>query len=120
VLSGVAPNAVVFADRPIRAAGHVRLSSLLDAWKSGDEIGFDKLPPNATVSVLDTTKTELATVVVALKAPRLTGDRLTFAVEQLDGDIAGADGPASVFIETVNVPLARLASRRGGWYAGSP
>jgi hypothetical protein len=119
VLTGVAPNIVVFADRPIRAAGHARTSKLVDAWKSGDEIGFDKTPPNATISVLDTGKAELATVVVALKAPRLEGDRLTFEVDRLDGDLAGANGPASVFIETVNVPLARLTARSGSWYVGS-
>ena len=119
VLNGVTPNVVVFADRPIRAAGHARTSRLLEAWKSGDEIGFDKVPPNATVSVLNKAKGELATVVLTLKAPKLEGDRLTFDVDRLDGDLAGADGPASVFIETVNVPLARLTSRHGGWYAGS-
>jgi hypothetical protein len=119
VLSGVAPSIVVFADRPIRAAGHARTARLLDAWRSGSEVGFDKVPPNATVSVLDKARGELATVVVALRAPRLDGDRLTFEVDRLGGDLAGANGPASVFIETVNVPLARLTSRNGGWYVGS-
>lgn len=120
VLTGVAPNVVVFADRPIRAAGHARTSKLIDAWMSGDEIGFDKTPPNATVSVLDTGKAELATIVVALKAPRLDGDRLTFEVDRLDGDLGAASGPTSVFIETVNVPLARLTARSGSWYVASP
>ena len=120
VLTGVTPSVVVFADRPIRAAGHARTSKLVEAWKSGDEIGFDKAPPNATISVLDKAKAELATAVVALKAPRLEGDRLTFEVDRLDGDLAGANGPASVFIETVNVPLARLTARTGSWYVGSP
>ena len=119
VLSGVAPSIVVFADRPIRAAGHARTSRLMDAWRPGSEVGFDKVPPNATVSVLDKAKGELATIVVALRAPRLDGDRLTFEVDRLGGDLAGANGPAAVFIETVNVPLAKLTSRNGGWYVGS-
>jgi len=34
-----------------------------------------------------------------LKAPKLEGDRLTFDVDVLEGDLAGADGPASVFID---------------------
>ena len=58
-------------------------------------------------------------VVVTLKAAPLDGDRLTFEVDRLDGDLAGANGPASVFIETVNVPLARLTARSGSWYVGS-
>jgi len=120
VLSGVAPNVVVFADRPIRAAGHARTSRLVEAWKRGGDIGFDKMAPNATVSVLNKARGELTTAVFALKAPKLEGDRLTFEVDRLDGDLAGADGPASVFIETVNVPLARLTALHGAWYAGSP
>lgn len=120
VLTGVAPNIVVFADRPARAAGHARTSKLVDAWKSGDEIGFDKALPNATVSVLDSAKAELATMVVALKAPRLDSDRLTFDVDRLDGDLGSANGPASVFIETANVPPARLTARSASWHVGSP
>lgn len=45
---------------------------------------------------------------VALKVPRL------------DGDPGTAKGPASVFIETVNVPLARPIARSGSWYVASP
>jgi hypothetical protein len=120
ILSGVAPSVVVFTDRPIRAAGHARTSRVIEAWKSGSETGFDKLPPNATVSVLNTTKGELATVVLVLKMPKLEGDRLTFTVDRLAGDLAGANGPASVFIETINVPLARITSHHGARYAGSP
>lgn len=120
VLSGVAPSVVVFADRPVRAAGHARTSSVIEAWKAGSDTGFDKVPPNATVSVLNTTKGELTTVVLVLKTPRLEGDRLTFTVDRLGGDLAGANGPASVFIETVNVPLARITSHYGAWYAASP
>ena len=37
--------------------------------------------------------------VVVLKAPKLEGDRLTFDVDVLEGDLADADGPASVFID---------------------
>jgi hypothetical protein len=120
VLSGVAPSVVLFADRPIRAAGHARTSSIIGAWKNGSDTGFDKVPPNAAVSVLDTAKGELTTVVLVLKTPRLDGDRLTFTVERLAGHLGGANGPASIFIETVDVPLARLTSRSGAWYAASP
>jgi hypothetical protein len=77
------------------------------------------VPPNATISVLDKAKGDLATAVVVLKAPRLNGDRLTFDAIRLHGDLGDADGPASIFIDVVNVPLARLTSRHGGWYAGS-
>jgi hypothetical protein len=115
----IAPHSRRRAGRPLRAAGHARTTTLLEAWRPGDEIAFDKVPPNATVSVLDKARGELATAVVVLKSPRLDGDRLTFTIEKRDGDIAGANGPASVFIDVVNVPLARLTTRQGGWYAGA-
>ena len=37
-----------------------------------------------------------ADAVVVLKNPKLEGDRLTFDVDVLEGDLAGADGAASV------------------------
>jgi hypothetical protein len=58
-------------------------------------------------------------VVVALKSPKLEGERLVFDVDLLEGDLAGADGAASVFIDIVNLPIARRTSHRGAWYAGA-
>ena len=49
-LDGVAPNAIVFADRPVRSAGHVLTQHLLEEWGTGSD-SFAKDPPNATVSV---------------------------------------------------------------------
>jgi len=36
---------------------------------------------------------------VVLKTPKLEDNRLTFDVDVLEGDLTGADGPASVFID---------------------
>jgi hypothetical protein len=47
-LTGVSPNSIVFADRPVRAAGHLLTEHLLEEWSAGS---FAKDPPNATVSV---------------------------------------------------------------------
>ena len=33
-LDGVSPNAIVFADRPVRAAGHALTAHLLEEWSS--------------------------------------------------------------------------------------
>ncbi len=54
-LTGVSPNAIVFADRPVRAAGHARTVDLLEEWWPTDEGGdsFAEDPPNATVSAFD-------------------------------------------------------------------
>ena len=43
-LNGVAPSSIVFADRPVRAAGHILTTHLLEGWGSGSE-GFAKDPP---------------------------------------------------------------------------
>ena len=78
-LNGVAPSTIVFADRPVRAAGHMLTAHVLEGWDTADE-GFSKDPPNATVSGV------------------------------LEGDLAGADGPASVFIDTADFEVSALQS----------
>ena len=41
-LDGVSPNAIVFADRPIRAAGHALTAHLLAEWGDGAPDSFAK------------------------------------------------------------------------------
>ncbi len=50
------------------------------------------------------------------KSPKLEGDRLTFDVDVLEGDLAGGDGGASVFMDLVNLPARapQPASRAPG------
>src|SRR3954454_616988 len=93
ILAGVSPTSIVFADRPVRAAGHLPTDALLDEWTSGD---FAKDPPNATVSVLSKDGATAHDIVVELRSPHLEGNKLTLNVRVLEGDLAGADGPASI------------------------
>jgi hypothetical protein len=123
-LDGVSPTSIVFADRPVRAAGHLRTAALLEEWTTGD---FAKDAPNATVSVLSKDGLSAHDVVVELRTPHLEGDRLTFDVRVLEGDLAGADGPASVFVDIIGMPLtplsfagvARRTARRAYWYGAA-
>jgi hypothetical protein len=101
-LAGVSPTSIVFADRPVRAAGHLPTETLLEEWTVGD---FAKDAPNATVSVLSKDGLSAHDVVVELRSPHLEGDRLTFDVRVLEGDLAGADGPASVFVDIIGLPF---------------
>ena len=119
VLDGVSPNAIVFADRPVRSAGHALTAHVIEEWSDGAPDSFAKIPPNATVSVFNKAKAGVVDAVVVLKAPRLEGDRLTFDVDVLEGDLAGGDGAVSVFMDIINLPLARRTSHRGAWYAGA-
>src|SRR4051812_13660010 len=87
-LTGVAPNSIIFADRPVRAAGHALTTHLIEEWATGDD-SFGKDPPNATVSVFSKDASSVKDAVVVLKSPKLEGDRLTFTVQVLEGDLAG-------------------------------
>src|SRR4249919_1076867 len=49
-LTGVMPHSIIFADRPVRAAGHQLTADIIADWGAGDD-SFTKNPPNATVSV---------------------------------------------------------------------
>lgn len=117
-LEGISPNAIIFADRPVRSAGHALTAHLLEEWSSNSPDSFAKTAPNATVSVFNKAKAGVTDAVVVLKSPKLEGDRLTFDVDVLEGDLAGADGAASVFMDIINLPIARRTSHHGAWYAG--
>lgn len=97
-LDGVSPSATLFASRPARGAGHMMLGSLVELWGTGS---FAKDPPNATVSAFAKDGSKVTDAVVTLRAPKLAGDKLTFDVAVLEGSLGDADGPASVFIDTI-------------------
>ena len=97
-LTGVAPNSIVFADRPVSAAGHVLTSHFIKEWDAGAD-SFAKNPPNATISVLSNDGASVADAVVTLKAPKMDGDNLTFEVAVLEGDLTNATGAAALFID---------------------
>lgn len=129
-LIGLSPNSIVFADRPVRAAGHDLTSRLMEQWAPANTSpgSFTRTPPNATVSVFSRDGSAVRDAVVVLKTPKLEGDRVTFDVDVLEGDLAGGDGPASIFIDTVGLRLppepypganTRNAYRGSAWYAGA-
>lgn len=126
-LKSIAGNSIVFADRPVRAAGHALTSTLLDEWNPSYPDSFHADPPNATVSVFGDDDKTIRDAVVVLKNPVMAGADLVFDVDVLDGSLAGANGPAAVFIDIIGRPLtplsyagvARRTAYRGAWYAGA-
>ena len=117
-LTGVTLNSILFADCPGRAAGHILTAHLIADWGAstpGND-SFVKDPPNATVSVFSKDGS-VKDAVVVLKDPKLDGDKLTFNVRALEGDLNGGDGPASIFIDIFGV--WRRAAYRGAMYAGA-
>src|SRR5882672_8504007 len=98
VLAGVTPRAIMFTNHPARDVGLVPTSEMLALWRTGT---FAKSPPNATISAFYKDGSDVAAVVAVLKSPKLEGDLLTFDVDVLGGSFGDADGPASVFIDTI-------------------
>jgi hypothetical protein len=124
-LTGVMPQSIVFADRPVRSAGHQLTADVIAEWGTGDD-SFTKNPPNATVSVFSKDGS-VKDAVVVLKNPKLEGDKLTFNVQTLEGDLAGGDGGAALFIDIIGRPMSpmsfagvgRRTAFRGAMYAGA-
>jgi hypothetical protein len=122
-LTGVTPNSIVFADRPVRAAGHVLTAHFIKEWDVGID-SFAKDPPNATISVLGADGATVKDAVVVLKAPKLEGDNLTFEVSVLEGDLTDATGAAALFIDWFAargphggaVVVGRGPAWHGAWY----
>lgn len=114
-LTGVSPSSIAFADRPVRAAGHIETAQFVEKWNEGeDQANID--PPNATVSVLD--GAAVADAVVTISAPVLDGDTLTFDAVVLEGALAGATGPAALFIDRGGFGGFHGGGMAGGFHGG--
>ena len=65
--------------------------------------------------------------VVVLKTPTVSGEQVTFDVQVLEGELAGADGAAVVFIDIIGMPwtplsyagVMRRTARRAAWYSAA-
>ncbi|MGE8187512.1 hypothetical protein [Pseudomonas sp. NPDC086278] len=95
-LKGVAPQTLMFADRPERMTGDASTGKFVSFWTSGKN-DFEKDPPNATLSVTVDGKPQLS--VVELTNPQLKGDTLTYTVKLLDGTPPAVGQPATLFID---------------------
>jgi hypothetical protein len=96
-LTGASPNSIVFADRPVRAAGHIDTAQFVETWRTGED-QFNIDPPNATVSVLGADGS-VADAVVTISAPTPDGESLVFDAVVLEGSLEGATGAAALFID---------------------
>ncbi|WP_349437245.1 hypothetical protein [Pararhizobium sp. A13] len=127
-MTSMSANTIVFADRPVRSAGHVLTSDFIKQWGEGKD-SFASDPPNATISVLNSDGSAIEDAVVVLNKPKLEDGTLTFDVEVLEGELTNANGPASLFIDwfaaragmgrvgVVGGVGVRAPVWHGGWYA---
>lgn len=95
-LKNLSRTTLYFADRPSRVAGHVVTSDFFKLWKQGDD-SFEKVPPNAVVSVIEGGKATDA--VVELSSPSFSGDGAVYGIKVLSGGLPETFGAASVFID---------------------
>ena len=75
---------------------------MADIWRTGS---FAKDAPNATVSVFHKDGGNVSDLVVTLKTAKLEGEKLTFDVDVLEGDLAGADGEVDA-VDHLHVAVA--------------
>jgi len=111
-INGLAPQTLMFADRPERATGNVSTKSFVGYWTEGTD-DFAKDPPNATVSTIIDGKPALA--VVELLNPRVKDDSITYDIRPLDGEVPAAGTEVSLFIDWWRGPGGAWHRGPGGW-----
>lgn len=105
-LNGLAPTTLMFSDRPDRVTGHVPSEEFLDSWGEGEN-SFADDPPNAVLSIFQ--EAEVHDVVVVLSEPELDGDRMSYSVTILDGEMPTSGGPSSLFIDVIGRPMTPVS-----------
>lgn len=95
-LKGVAPQTLMFTDRPERMTGDAPTAAFVKFWDSGKS-DFQKDPPNATLAV--TVDGKPVTAVVELTNPVINGDTLTYTYKTLSPDAPKSGTNASLFID---------------------
>lgn len=105
-LTGISPTTIFFSDRPKRIVGHIYTEDVIDIWSEGkDNLAED--PPNATLSIFG--EDEIVNLVLELKNPKMEGDKFTYDIILLDGEIPDFGGRASLFIDPVGMPLTPIS-----------
>ena len=105
-LSGISPVTLFFSDRPERIAGNMSTTKFIPFWSEGKD-SFLKDPPNADLSIME--NGTLRQTVVVLRDPALDGDKLTYQVSIIDGDMPVTGSEVSVFIDIIGMPLTPVS-----------
>ena len=94
----------LFADRPERIAGHIRMVDYLKEWtsKAGSD-NFHNNPPNATVSVFEPGNATNTLAVVTISNPKVEGADLVYNYGIIGGTLPAAGGATSLFIDWIGI-----------------
>ena len=93
-----------FSDRPVRLAGHLKMTDYLAEWtiKAGEK-NFSAVPPNAALSVYEPGKSENTLAVVEITDPRVDGSDLIYSYKQIDGRFPSGSGATTLFIDRIGI-----------------
>lgn len=105
-LSGVSPVTLFFSDRPERIAGNMSTTKFIPFWSEGKD-SFLSDPPNADLSIME--NGTLRQTVVVLRDPKLDGDRLSYQVSIVDGEMPVTGAEVSVFIDVIGMPVTPVS-----------
>ncbi len=97
VLKGVAPQTIMFADRPERMTGDTTTAGFVKMWNEGKD-SFQKDPPNATLAVT-TPDGKSSTSVIEISDPVVSGDTLTYTIKVLSEEKPASGTSATLFID---------------------
>jgi hypothetical protein len=93
-----------FSDRPVRIAGHIKMSEYLDEWtpKAGKD-SFTADPPNAVLSVYEPGQDDSTLAVVEITHPRVDGADLLYSYKVVKGKLPASGGQTALFIDAIGV-----------------
>jgi hypothetical protein len=107
-LEGVTSSTLYFSDRPQRVVGQMATTDFVDLWGKGEN-SFETDPPNAVLSFLEPGDNVPEDVVVVIWEPKLSGDRLSYAIKVLEGAVPDEAGPVTLFVDPFGRPLSPVS-----------
>jgi hypothetical protein len=100
----VGQQTLYFSDRPVRLAGHLKMSEYLQEWtaKAGKD-NFAADPPNAVLSVYEPGQDDSTLAVVEITHPRVDGADLVYNYKVIKGKLPASGGQTALFIDWIGV-----------------
>ena len=103
-LRNVGQQTIYFSDRPVRMAGHIKMSEYLWQWTpAAGKNNLSADPPNATLSVYEPGQADNKVAILTISNPKVDGTDLVYNYKLIDGNLPASGGATSLFIDKVGV-----------------
>ncbi len=98
----VGQQTLYFSDRPVRLAGHLKMSEYMQEWtaKAGKD-NFAADPPNAVISVYEPGQEDSTLAVVEITHPRMDGADMVYNYKLIKGKLPASGGQTALFIDWI-------------------